>query len=58
VDKMYEYGMMGGYGFFGMSFVWLLFIALVAFVFGIMFWWTKKLVLGNCQVDKKKKKVK
>jgi hypothetical protein len=32
---------------FGMSFYWLLNLALGAFIVGIIFWWTKKLVLGK-----------
>jgi hypothetical protein len=43
--------MMWGTGFMGngfwMGFVWIFYVALVAFVFGIIFWWTKLLVLGN-----------
>ena len=35
-----SYGMMGG----GMILWWILGTALVAFIFGIIFWWTRKLV--------------
>jgi hypothetical protein len=53
VRNMYGgYGMMGGYGFFGMSLLWLVFVAIAAFVFGIIFWWTYKLVA----VENKEKK--
>ncbi|HIH38632.1 hypothetical protein J4460_01515 [Candidatus Woesearchaeota archaeon] len=38
-------GMMNGYGWFGWSFVWLLYVALAAFIFGIIFWWTYKLII-------------
>ena len=43
------YGMMG-YGWFGMSLYGLAYFALAAFIFGVIFWWTYKLVMG----DKKK----
>ena len=36
------YGMMGGG--LSMSFVWLIWITLAAFVFGIVFWWTYQLM--------------
>lgn len=55
---MYGSGMMGnnyngmisnGYarntGWFGMSLLWLLYIAIAAFVFGLIFWWTRGLVI-------------
>ncbi len=48
------YGMMGGFGFFGMGLLWLVFIAAAAFVFGIIFWWTKKLMLGKQAPERKK----
>jgi len=39
------YGMMmDGYGSFGMGLWWLVQLGIGAFVFGIIFWWTKKLV--------------
>lgn len=37
-------GMMGGIGWFGMGLLWLVFIALAAFIVGIIFWWTKRLM--------------
>ena len=43
------YGMMG-HGWFGMSIYGLVYFALAAFIFGVIFWWTYKLVMG----DKKK----
>ncbi len=36
--------MMGGFGLFGLGLVWLVFVALAAFVFGVVFWWTRRLV--------------
>ena len=47
------YTMMGGYGggWFSMGLLGLLYVAVGAFIFGIIFWWTKKLILG----EKKKK---
>lgn len=47
------YGMMGSYGFFWMSLLWLLWIALAAFIFGIIFWWTYKLIIKE-QKSKKR----
>jgi hypothetical protein len=46
---MYSNGfnMMGGFGFFGMSLIWLLSVAVSAFIFGIIFWWTKGLIVKN-----------
>jgi len=46
------YGMMGGSGFFTASLLSIIYIAIAAFVFGIIFWWTYKLVVN----DKEKKK--
>ena len=37
------YGTMGG-GWLWMSFFWFFWIAIAAFVFGVIFWWTKKLM--------------
>ncbi|RMD58107.1 hypothetical protein D6825_01960 [Candidatus Woesearchaeota archaeon] len=45
----YGYGMMGGYGMWLGGLLW---IALAAFVFGVVFWLTYKLIIG---VDKHKK---
>jgi len=42
-----SYGMMGGLGFFGMGLIWLLYMAIGTFIFGLIFWWTKKLVAGD-----------
>jgi len=43
--KKMAYGMMmDGYGSFGMGLWWLVQLGIGAFVFGIIFWWTKKLV--------------
>lgn len=39
-----NWGMMGGIGWFGMGLLWLVFIALAAFIVGIIFWWTKRLM--------------
>lgn len=44
---MYGYPMMGPYGFLWMSLFWLINIALAAFIFGIIFWWTRNLVGNN-----------
>ncbi|NOZ81352.1 MAG: hypothetical protein GXP63_06805 [DPANN group archaeon] len=44
-------GMMGGSGWFGMSIFWLVYLALASFIFGIVFWWTHKLM----NPDKQKK---
>ena len=38
------YPMMGSGGWLWMGLFWLLWIAIAAFVFGIIFWWTKKLM--------------
>lgn len=43
----YNYGMMGGTGFWGMTFYGLIYVALAAFVFGVVFWATYKLVINN-----------
>jgi hypothetical protein len=40
---MNGYGMMGSSSI-GMSLWWIIQIAIVAFVFGIVFWWTKKII--------------
>ena len=40
------YGMMGGSSW-GAGFWGLLYVALVSFVFGIIFWWTYKLIVGQ-----------
>jgi len=37
-------GMMGGYGYSYRSITWLFYIAIAAFVFGFVFWWTYRLV--------------
>ncbi len=47
----YGYGVMGGSGFFGASLLWLLFAAIGAFVFSVIFWWTY-----NTMVKAKSKK--
>lgn len=46
------YGMMGygGWSWFGYSLLWLVYVALAAFIFGVVFWWTYKLM-----VEKKKR---
>jgi len=49
-DKNYKGGyhmngmMWGSGGSFGMGFWWLVQVAIAAFIFGIIFWWTKKLI--------------
>jgi len=50
--NMMNFGTGMGAGWFGMYLLWLVGIAIAAFVFGIVFWWTYRLVIGN---DKKKK---
>ncbi len=40
----YGYGMMGSSGFFGTSLLWLLFVAIGAFVFSVIFWWAYNLM--------------
>ncbi len=44
VDMMDGYGMMGGSSI-GMSLWWLVQVVITAFIFGIIFWWTKKLIM-------------
>ena len=43
--------MMGSYptagSFFSMSLIWIVFIAIGAFVFGVVFWWTYKLIVNS-----------
>lgn len=39
---MYDNWGMGGW--LGMSLLWIIWLAIAAFVFGIIFWWTKKLI--------------
>ncbi len=41
------FGMMSGYGFFWMSLIWLIYVAIAAFIFGIIFWWTRELIVKN-----------
>jgi len=48
--NMMGYGMGTGIGWFGSSLLWLVYVALAAFIFGIVFWWTYKLM-----VEKKKR---
>lgn len=43
----YGYGMMGSSNLFGASLLWLLFAAIGAFVFGIIFWWTYNMIVKN-----------
>lgn len=50
------YGMMGGGWFFGMGVVWLLFLALGAFVFSVIFWLTYKWLVKNQSSGKHSKK--
>ncbi len=45
------YGMMGNWGFSGMILYWVIATAIIAFIFGIVFWWTYKLIV----VSKKKR---
>lgn len=42
-----EYGMMGGYGFFWGSLICLISFTLAAFIFSVIFWWTKGLIVKN-----------
>ncbi len=48
----YGYGMMGSSGFFGASLLWILFAAIGAFVFSVIFWWTYNMIAK----DKAKKR--
>ncbi len=41
----YGYGMMGSSNLFGASILWLLFAAIGAFVFSVIFWWTYNLIV-------------
>ncbi len=43
---MTGYGMMGNH-MVGIGLLWLLKIAAVAFIFGVVFWWTKQLVYNE-----------
>ncbi len=43
----YGYGMMGGSNLFGASLLWLLYVALGAFIFGVIFWWTYTLIVKS-----------
>lgn len=47
INMMGGYGMMSGVGWFGMSLLWLVYVAIAAFIFGIIFWWTKKIVFSE-----------
>jgi uncharacterized membrane protein len=48
-------GMMGGFGWFGGGLLWLVYVALAAFVFALVFWGTKKLMFdGNKKHHKKR----
>ncbi len=48
----YGYGMMGSSGFFGASLLWILFAAIGAFVFSVIFWWTYNAIVKT--KDKKR----
>ncbi len=43
----YGYGMMGSSNLFGASLLWLLFAAIGAFVFSVIFWWTYTMIVKN-----------
>jgi hypothetical protein len=47
MNMMWGAGMMSGYGWFGMAVLWLFYVVVTALIFGIVFWWTKKLVFGK-----------
>ena len=42
---MMNTGMMGGAGWGWMSLIWLVYVAVAAFIFGVIFWWTYKLIV-------------
>ena len=42
---MMNAGMMGGAGWGWMSLIWLVYVAVAAFIFGVIFWWTYKLIV-------------
>ncbi len=44
MSMMRGYGMMGTTNWATMSLIWILFFAIVSFIFGIIFWWTYKLI--------------
>ncbi len=52
----YSYGMMGGYGFFWMSVLWILWLALAAFIFGAIFWWTYRLIIKENKEKESKRR--
>ena len=54
--NMMGYGMMGGAGWLGFSLLSILYVAIAAFVFGMIFWWTYKLVIKDKENAKTKGK--
>ena len=49
------YGMMGIGEWFWMSIIWLFWVALIAFVFAVVFWWTYKLLINGNKIKINKK---